>query len=80
MSEASDEELGFREPPDGILEWLGDERVLRLQPADHLAAGGLVVTVPAGEKAKVRAARILADHGGREIVHFDRGTWEPLGA
>jgi hypothetical protein len=78
--DVSGEHHGLRGRTYRILEWLGDERVLRLQSADHLAARGLVVTVPAGEKAKVRAARILADHGGREIVHFHRGTWEPLGA
>lgn len=58
----------------------GDEREVLLRLGDHLAAGGLVVTVPAGEDAEARTARILADHGGREIVPFDRGTWERLGS
>jgi hypothetical protein len=63
-----------------IMEWLGDERELLLRSGEHLAAGGLVLTVPAGDDAKAMAAQILRDHGGRELTHFGRGTWERLGS
>ena len=62
-----------------IMEWMGDEREVLLRSGEHLAAGGLVVTVPTDEDTKPTAARILADHGGHEIAHFGRGHWEPLG-
>ncbi len=62
-----------------IMEWMGDEREVLVRSGEHLASGGLVLTVPADEEGKGRAARILRDHGGREIVHFDKGTWERLG-
>jgi hypothetical protein len=63
-----------------LLEWLGDERVGLLQARDHLAAGGLVISVPADEGQKSTAARILGNHGGHDMAHFGRGHWEPLGA
>jgi hypothetical protein len=63
-----------------VVEWMGDEREVLLRSGEHLAAGGLVVTVPAGEPEKATVARILRAHGGREISHFAKGTWERLGA
>jgi hypothetical protein len=62
-----------------IMEWMGDEREVLLRSGEHLAAGGLVVTVPTDEDTKPVAARILADHGGHEMAHFGKGHWEPLG-
>jgi hypothetical protein len=62
-----------------IMEWMGDEREVLHRSGDHLAAGGLVVTVPVDESAKATAARILAEHGGHDIAHFGKGHWEPLG-
>ena len=61
-----------------VIEWLGDEREVLVRSGEHLAAGGLVVTVPAGENEAAMAGRILRAHGGREISHFARGTWEGL--
>lgn len=63
-----------------LIERMGDERDLLLQSRDHLLAGGLLITVPAGEDEKSSAARILGAHGGREMAHFGKGHWEPLGA
>lgn len=77
--DVSGEHHGLRGRIYRIMEWMGDERDLLLRSGDHLAAGGLVVTVPADEDSKPTAARILADHGGHEITHFGRGHWESLG-
>lgn len=63
-----------------IIEWIGDERGLLLRSEEHLAAGGLVVSVPADDEAKATAARILGDHGGHEMAHFGKGHWEPVGS
>ncbi len=63
-----------------VMEWMGDERDVLLRSGDHLAAGGLVVTVPADEASKARAAPILADHGAHDIAHFGKGHWQPLGS
>jgi hypothetical protein len=77
--DVSGEQHGLRGRTYRILEWAGDERELLHRSADHLAAGGLVVTVPADDAAKAGAARILASHGGREIAPFGKGHWESLG-
>ena len=63
-----------------LIEWIGDEKGLLLRSRDHLAAGGLVMTVPADESRKESAARIAGSHGGHDMAHFGRGHWEPLGA
>jgi hypothetical protein len=63
-----------------LIEWMGDEKDLLLRSRDHLAAGGLVMTVPADEERKAAAARILGSHGGHGMAHFGRGHWEPLGS
>jgi hypothetical protein len=63
-----------------LIEWIGDEKDLLLRSRDHLAAGGLVVTVPADESRKAAAARILGSHGGHDMAHFGRDHWEPVGA
>ena len=63
-----------------IVEWIGDEREMVLVPMqEHLAAGGLVVSVPADDDTKATAAQILGDHGGHAMVHFGKGHWEPVG-
>jgi hypothetical protein len=63
-----------------LLEWLGDENEGLLRARDHLAAGGLVVSVAADEAQKSAAARVLSGHGGHGMVHFGHHHWEPLGA
>ncbi len=62
-----------------IMEWMGDEREVLIRSGEHLEAGGLLVTVPTDEDTKRTAARILADHGGRDMAHFGKGHWERLG-
>jgi hypothetical protein len=62
-----------------LIEWMGDEKGLLLRSRDHLAAGGLVMAVPADDSRKAAAASILGRHGGHDMVHFGRGHWEPLG-
>jgi hypothetical protein len=62
-----------------LIEWIGDERALLVRSRDHLAAGGLVMTVPADESRKGPAALILGRHGGHDMAHFGRQHWEPLG-
>ncbi len=74
------EQHGLRGRTYRIMEWMGDERELLLRSGDHLAAGGLVVTVPTDEAGKAEAARILADHGAHDIAHFGKGHWGPLGS
>ncbi len=77
--DVSGSDHGLRGRAYRIMEWMGDEREVLLRSGEHLAAGGLVVTVPTDEDTKSTAARILADHGGHEIAHFGKGHWEPLG-
>ncbi len=74
------EQHGLRGRTYRIMEWMGDERAVLRRSGDHLAAGGLVVIVPVDEAGKATAARILADHGAHDIVHFGKGHWEPLGS
>jgi hypothetical protein len=62
-----------------LVEWIGDEKELLLRSRDHLAAGGLVMTVPADDSRKGAAARILGRHGAHDMAHFGRDHWEPLG-
>jgi hypothetical protein len=63
-----------------LLEWLSDEKGGLFRARDHLAAGGLVLSVPADESQKATAARILGGHGGHGMAHFGHGHWEPLGS
>ena len=63
-----------------ILEWLSDEKEGLFRVRDHLAAGGLVLSVHAEEGQKATAAHILGGHGGHGMAHFGRDHWEPLGA
>jgi len=63
-----------------LVERIGDQRELLVRAGDHLAAGGLLLTVPADDSQKAAAARILGSHGGHDMAHFGRGHWEPLGA
>lgn len=63
-----------------LLEWLGDEKGGLLRARDHLAAGGLLISVPADEAQRSTAARILGTHGAHDMAHFGPGHWEPLGA
>jgi hypothetical protein len=63
-----------------LLEWLGDEKGGLIRVRDHLAAGGLLLSVPADEGQKATAARILGGHGGHGMAHFGREHWEPLGS
>jgi hypothetical protein len=62
-----------------IVEWIGDERELLLETAEHLSSGGLAVTVPADDAAAGNAARILHQHGGHGMAHFGKAHFEPLG-
>lgn len=62
-----------------LVERIGDERAVLLHSAEHLAAGGLVVAVPADDDTKVDAARVLRQHGGHEMAHFGKGHWELVG-
>jgi hypothetical protein len=63
-----------------LIEWLSDEKEGLFRVQDHLAAGGLVLSVPADESQKATAASILGGHGGHGMAHFGRDHWEPLGA
>ena len=63
-----------------LLEWLSDEKGGLFRARDHLAAGGLVLNVPADEGQKATAAQILGSHGGHGMAHFGRDHWEPLGS
>ncbi|HEX2046552.1 MAG TPA: hypothetical protein VHF27_02230 [Acidimicrobiales bacterium] len=78
--DVSGEQHGLRGRTYRIMEWMGDERDVLLRSGDHVAAGGLVVTVPTDEADKAEAARILADHGAHDIAHFGKGHWEHLGS
>lgn len=63
-----------------LLEWMSDEKGILFRARDHLAAGGLVISVPADEEQKPDVARILGAHGGHGMAHFGSDHWEPLGA
>ena len=62
-----------------VMEWMGDEREVIVRSGQHLAQGGLVMTVPADDDRKATAAHILATHGAHEIAHFGKRHWETLG-
>jgi hypothetical protein len=62
-----------------VVEWIGDERAVLLRLEEHLAAGGLMVSVPADHVMSSTAARILGEHGAHGMAHFGKGHWEPLG-
>ena len=62
-----------------LLEWMSDEKGILFRARDHLDAGGLVMSVPADEKRKADAARVLGAHGAHGMAHFGRDHWEPLG-
>jgi hypothetical protein len=59
---------------------MSDEKGILFRARDHLAAGGLVISVPADEEQKPDVARILGAHGGHGMAHFGSDHWEPLGA
>jgi hypothetical protein len=63
-----------------LVEWMSDEKGILFRAQDHLKAGGLVMSVPADEKQKADAARILGAHGAHGMAHFGRDHWEPIGA
>jgi hypothetical protein len=63
-----------------LVEWMSDEKGILFRARDHLAAGGLVLSVPADEDQKASAARILGGHGGHGMAHFGQDHWEPLGS
>ena len=71
---------GLRGRVHRLIEWIGDERELLVRSRDHLATGGLVITVPADHRDMSTAARILGAHGGHGMAHFGKRHWEPLGA
>lgn len=77
--EASEHRHGLRSRIHRVMEWMGDEREVLVRSGDHLSGGGLVMTVPADDATKATAAHILAAHGAREIAHFGKRHWEPLG-
>ncbi|MGH9002643.1 MAG: hypothetical protein ACRDYV_05895 [Acidimicrobiia bacterium] len=62
-----------------LVERIGDEREHLLRLEEHLLAGGLAVSVPAGDDTKGAAARILGGHGGHDMVHFGKGHFESVG-
>ncbi|MGH9040062.1 MAG: hypothetical protein ACRDZ3_07515 [Acidimicrobiia bacterium] len=78
--DVSGRDHGLRGPIYRVMERIGDERAALLRSEEHLAAGGLVVSVPAGEEAKATAARILGEHGGHAMAHFGKGHWGPVGS
>jgi hypothetical protein len=78
--DVSGREHGLRGRVYRLLEWMGDEKGILFRARDHLSGGGLVMSVPADEKQKAVAARILGSHGGHGMAHFGRDHWEPLGA
>jgi hypothetical protein len=63
-----------------LIEWMSDEKGILFRARDHLAAGGLVLSVRADEEQKPTAAHILGAHGGHGMAHFGRDHWEPLGS
>lgn len=63
-----------------LLEWLGDEHEVLLASEEHLAAGGLVIGVPADEDDMETVSRIVRENGGHEIYHFGKTDWQRLGA
>lgn len=63
-----------------LIEWMSDEKGILFRARDHLAAGGLILSVAADEDQKPSAARILGAHGGHGMAHFGRDHWEPLGS
>lgn len=65
-----------------LYEWVRDEHEVLLQAEQHLSAGGLVMSVPAGEDEMGTASRILRERGGHEIFHFGKhgNDWRKLGA
>ena len=63
-----------------LVEWMSDEKGILFRARDHLAGGGLVLSVPADEDQKAPAARILGGHGGHGMAHFGPDHWEPLGS
>ena len=63
-----------------LVEWMGDEKGILFRARDHLASGGLLLSVPANEDEKASAARVLGAHGAHGMAHFGRDHWEPLGS
>ena len=63
-----------------LIEWMSDEKGILFRAREHLAGGGLVLSVPADDDQKASAARILGAHGGHGMAHFGRDHWEPLGS
>jgi hypothetical protein len=77
--DVSGEHHGLRGRVYRLLEWMSDEKGILFRARDHLAAGGLVMSVPADEEQKATAARVLGAHGGYGMAHFGSNHWEPLG-
>jgi len=63
-----------------FFEWIIDAHEVLLQSEQHLAAGGLVIGVPADEADMETVSRVLRQHGGHYIFHFARSTFQRLGA
>jgi len=78
--DVSGEHHGLRGRVYRLLEWMGDEKGILFRARDHLEAGGLVMSVPADDKAMSKAAGILGAHGAHGMAHFGRDHWKPLGS
>jgi hypothetical protein len=63
-----------------LLEWTIDAHEVLLQSEQHLAAGGLVIGVPADEDNMDSVSRILREHGAHYIHYFGKNTFRRLGA
>jgi hypothetical protein len=59
---------------------LGDEPEERERYEQELAAGRLLVAVPAGEDLKAKVAEVLGRHGAHDMEHFGKYHDEPLGS
>lgn len=63
-----------------FVERFGGEREHLERYAEHMAAGGFSIAVPADENRKDEAARILGSHGAHGMTHYGKGHWERLGS
>lgn len=50
------------------------------QVVADLEAGHALIGVAVDDEHKGEVARVLLRHGGHDIVHYGRYTWEPLGS
>ena len=58
---------------------LGGEYEYLRAASEHLAGGGLYISVPADDEKKAVAAQILKTNGGHDVIHYGKGHFESLG-